>query len=86
MSIEIRIEEQGRSRFVFNSAARVGAVVWHTPDCSTWYVDESADDLCMASKRRGAPEKWHTEMEAIGYAYQIVRNAAEERLNPKETV
>lgn len=89
MSIEICIEEVGRNRHVFSKATRTGAVVWHTPDGSTWFVEDWTDDPSlgwMASKPGSAPEKWHTEMEAIGYAYQIVRNAAQERLNPKESV
>ena len=81
----IHIEQEGRSRFVFCQEADVGAVVWHTPDCSTWYVSETEDYLCM-KPIRNAPEKWRTELEAIGYAFQIVRNAAEERLNPEEVV
>jgi hypothetical protein len=48
-------------------------------------VSETEDYLCLKPVRN-APEKWRTEMEAIGYAFQIVRNAAEERLNPEEVV
>jgi hypothetical protein len=87
MSIQICIEEVGRDRYVFSKATRTCAMVWHTPNRSEWFVQECIDDLVRGwVEVKTTPEMWRTEVEAIGYAYQIVRNAAQERLNPKEAV
>jgi len=61
--------------------------VWHTSNRGKWFVQECTDDLVRGwVEVQTFPEMWRTEIEAIGYAYQIVRNAAGERLNPKEPV